>query len=195
MSSRTRSCRNRIRWSSRTMSGSAQRRSFFRGPHRHARRDWRGQCRNRRHTTTICGGRKPGARSSLASGSLLGRPATAGKAVGAKLGCAKHKRRDREASSHLGQFTRCQIGVQIDPGLDLGQRCTSGSRQKGRACWRRDSGHSGSRARSKTCVTVLGAWQLRCWPVFPRARPKSVGPMRRTDQLNRTLPLPTGRRI
>jgi hypothetical protein len=51
------------------------------------------------------------------------------------------------------------------------------------------------RARSETCVTVLGAWQLRRSSVFPRARPKSIGLMRMADQLNRTLPLPIGRRI
>ena len=36
--------------------------------------------------------------------------------------------------------------------------CGSGSRQKGRARRRRDSGHSSRRARSKRCVTVRGAW-------------------------------------
>lgn len=44
-------------------------------------------------------------------------------------------------------------------------------------------------------VTVLGAWQLRYWSVFSRARPKPAGLMRESDQLNRALALPTERGI
>src|SRR5689334_15473591 len=88
-------------------------------------------------------------------------------------------------------------GSRLDPRVlmlrYLGRNCTQD--RGSRAVLERDSSRGGRRTRSKKCVALLGALQLHCCSVFPRAEPKLVEVMRKTDLLSRTLPSPIGRRI